>query len=110
MKKWMIAAAASALFTMPAMAAKTTVEFERDSGQKQTVTLNGDGTASTADGVALQYSYDPEAMKMCFELPDATNSCVVYAESVPEPKVGDSVRYTADDGAEGTATVVAIVE
>ncbi|MEO1252706.1 MAG: hypothetical protein AAFW81_10210 [Pseudomonadota bacterium] len=104
------AIAALSLLAVPAMAAKTTIEFKRDTGQSQVVTLDGEGTATTADGATLPYTYDAETNKMCFTLPDETVNCVTFAETVPEPKVGDAVRYTAADGAEGTATITAIVE
>ncbi|MBI1391536.1 MAG: hypothetical protein GC152_02230 [Alphaproteobacteria bacterium] len=105
-----LAAVALTLIAGPALAASTTVEFKRDTGQVQVVTLDGAGGASLADGTALAYTYDEAAMKMCFIVEGMDPNCVVFAESVPDPKVGDSVRYTAADGAMGTATVTAITE
>ncbi|MEM8772222.1 MAG: hypothetical protein AAGD92_11280 [Pseudomonadota bacterium] len=110
MKKFFLTAAVSLLAISPALAAKTTLEFKRDSGDVNVVTLDGKGGATLADGTATAYSYEAEANKMCFVTGPDTKACVVFAESVPEPKVGDAVRYTADDGAEGTVTVLAIEE
>lgn len=109
MKKIILGACLAAFAAAPALAAKTTVEFKRDSGESVVVTLDGEGGATMADGATTTYTYDAEAMKMCFATPDGDN-CATFAERKDAPKVGDSVRYTASDGAEGTATVIAIEE
>lgn len=110
MKKLISIACAAALVTGPAFAASTTIEFKRDSGEVQIVTLDGAGTATLADGTALPYTYDVDALTMCFVVGEGAENCATFDELVAEPKVGDSVRYTASDGAVGTATVVAITE
>ncbi len=109
MRVLIIGAAASALMATSALAATTTVEFKRDTGEVVVVTLDGEGGATLPDGAQTTYTYDAEAAKMCFATPEGDN-CVVFAEHVPEPKAGDNVRYTAADGAEGTATVKSVEE
>lgn len=108
MKKF-VAALAIALVAGPALA-DTTVEFKRDTGQVQVVTLKPEGAAALADGTAIGYTYDPETMTMCFVVEGMDPNCVVFDDHVPEPKVGDTTRYTAADGAKGTATVTAVTE
>ena len=109
MRVLIIGAAASALMATSALAATTTLEFKRDSGEVVVVKLDGEGGATLPDGAQTTYTYDAEASKMCFAMPEGDN-CVVFAETVAEPKAGDSVRYTAADGAEGTATIKSIDE
>lgn len=111
MKKLITGLAAMAVALSPALAAKTTIEFKRDDGTVNVGTLNGDGTGALADGTPFTYTYDAEANKMCFVFSPEATTCVIYAEKVPEPKVGDAVRYKVDGtDAEGTATVTAITE
>ena len=112
MRKLFLTSAAVAFFaSAPAMAAVTTVEYVRDSSETFVVTLDGEGGASMADGTTMTYIFDAEANKMCFTAPDDTVTCVIYAESVPEPKVGDSVRYKIEGtDIEGTATITARTE
>ena len=105
MKKLLLGAVVALLAT-PAMAV-TTIEFKRDTGETQVVTLDGAGGATLPDGTTLSYTYDPETNEMCFTAEGQDPRCVTFAESNPEPKVGDTVRYTSADGAEGTATVTA---
>ncbi len=109
MRTLIIGAAACALTATSAMAATTTIEFKRDSGEVVVVTLDGEGGATRGDGAQAAYTYDAEAAKLCFAAPEGDH-CVVFAEHLPEPQVGDAVRYTAADGAEGTATVTVIEE
>ncbi len=109
MKKILAAAAAAAFVVTPALAAKTTIEFKRDTGESQVIMLDGEGTATNAEGASFPYSYDEATMTMCFELPDS-KPCVTFAESNDDPQVGDSVRYKNAEGAEGTATIKAIEE
>lgn len=106
MKKLITLAAIAAIIAAPASA--MTIEFKRDSGEAQTVTLDGAGTATTADGAQLPYTYDADSLTMCFQVSAEAKQCATFAEGNPEPSVGDSVRYTTNDGAEGTATVVAL--
>ena len=101
---------AAGAMTSAAMAASVTIEFKRDSGETQVVTVDGAGTATLPDGTSLPYSYDADALTMCFTVSAEQENCATFAERVAEPKVGDSVRYTASDGSEGTATVTEIVE
>lgn len=109
MKTLIIGAAATALMATSAMAASTTIEFKRDTGEIVVVTLDGEGGATLADGAQTTYTYDAEATKMCFATPEG-DSCAVFDSPPAEPAVGDSARYTADDGAVGTATIKAITE
>lgn len=109
MRTLIIGAAATALMATSAMAAITTIEFKRDTGETVVVTLDGAGGATLADGAQTTYTYDADASKMCFATAEG-DSCVVFETPSAEPKVGDSTRYTANDGAVGTATVTAITE
>ena len=70
------------------------------------MTLDGEGGATLADGAQTTYTYDEETSKMCFATADGDN-CAVFDTPAEEPKVGDSSRYTANDGAVGTATITA---
>ncbi|MEO1014643.1 MAG: hypothetical protein AAFX08_05585 [Pseudomonadota bacterium] len=108
MKKLLVAAAL-AFVAGPALA-DTTVEFKRDTGEVNVVIMKGEGVAALPDGTPLTYTYDEEAMKMCFIVEGMDPNCVVFEDHIPEPKVGDTSRYTAADGALGTATVTAITE
>ena len=109
MKKFVIAAIAGGLaLASTAFAASTTIEFKRDTGETNTVTLS-EGVATLADGTEGTFTWDAEAKKMCFAI-GGQDTCVVFAEVNESPAVGDAVRYTAADGAEGTATVIAITE
>ena len=110
MKKFICAAIATAIMTGSAMAASVTIEFKRDTGEVQVVTVDGEGTATLPDGTTLPYTYDTETLTMCFTVSADTQNCATFAELVAEPKVGDTVRYTATDGGEGIATVTAISE
>lgn len=110
MKKFLLTAAVTLLATGSALAAKTTVEFKRDSGETNVVVLDGEGGAMLPNGAKTTYTYDADALKLCFATPDGDN-CIVLAEQRPEGSgVGYSTRYTAADGAEGTATIIAIEE
>lgn len=93
-----------------AMAATTKVEFKRDSGESQVVSLDGAGTATLGDGTAIPYTYDEATTTMCFQVAADTQNCATFAEHIAEPTVGSTVRYTSSDGAEGTATVLEIAE
>ena len=104
MKKLISMALAGAMLCTPAFA--MTIEFKRDSGETQVVKLDGEGAATLADGTMVPYTYDAETKKMCFEVSAEQKPCVVFAEHSEAPMVGDTVRYKADDGAEGTATVI----
>ncbi|RZO64033.1 MAG: hypothetical protein EVA70_08730 [Parvularculaceae bacterium] len=106
MRKLLMLAALGAFIAAPASA--MTIEFKRDSGQTNTVTLDGEGTATTADGMEVPYTYDEASLTMCFQVAADQKSCVTFAEVSDSPAVGDSVRYTASDGAEGTATILAL--
>lgn len=106
MKKFPGAAIACALLATPALAGYK-VEFKRDSGETNVVTLDGAGSATLANGQTVPCTYDEATLTMCFVAPDQKR-CVTFAEAKEDPKVGDSVRYTADDGAQGTATVLEI--
>lgn len=108
MRAFLIGAAAM-LFATSAMAAKTTIEFKRDTGETVVVTLDGEGGATLADGAQTTYTYDAETAKMCFATAEG-QSCAVFETPSAEPKVGDTSRYTADDGALGTATITAVEE
>ena len=108
MKKLLMLAAFGAMIAAPASA--YTIEFKRDSGETNTVTLDGAGTATIADGTQVPYTYDEATLTMCFQVSADQKSCATFAEANPEPKVGDSVRYKSNDGAEGTATVIALPE
>lgn len=110
MKKLIAGLVALGVAASPAMAAKTTIEFKRDTGEVNVVTLDGAGGATLADGTAFSYNYDAETNTMCFVTGPEETTCIVFAEAVPEPKVGDNVRYKADDGGEGTATVMKVEE
>ncbi len=111
MKKLLLGTAAALLSIAPAIAATTVVEFKRDTGEEFVVTFDGEGGASMADGTQMKYTYDTETGKMCFENPDATTTCVVYAEVLEEPKAGDSVRYKIEGSdVEGLATIKSIEE
>jgi len=108
MRAFLIGAAATLLATS-AMAAKTTVEFKRDTGESVVVVFDGEGGATLPDGAQTTYTYDAEAAKMCVATPEGDN-CVTFEKHIEEPKAGDSVRYKSMDGAEGTATVKSIEE
>ncbi len=109
MKKRLASVIAAAVAATPAFAAITTIEFKRDTGETQIVTLDGEGTATNAEGASFPYTYDEATLTLCFELPES-KPCATFAEANDDPQVGDSVRYTAADGAEGTATITAIEE
>jgi hypothetical protein len=106
MKKLLGAVLGAVLLATPAFAGYK-VEFKRDSGETNVVTLDGAGTATLADGQAVPYTYDEATLTLCFVATDAKR-CLTFAEAKAEPKVGDSVRYTAADGAQGTATILEI--
>jgi opacity protein-like surface antigen len=111
MKKLILGAGAALLSIAPAIAATTVVEFKRDSGEVFVVTFDGEGGASMADGTQMTYTFDTETGKMCFENPDATTTCIIYAEVLEEPKAGDSVRYKIDGSdIEGLATIKSLEE
>ncbi len=104
----LILGVAVAFIAAPVMAA-TTIEFKRDSGETVAVTLS-EGTATMPDGSTATYTYDAETNKMCFQTDGQDDRCVTFAESNPEPMVGDTVRYETGEGVTGTATVTAISE
>jgi YD repeat-containing protein len=106
MKKLLALVVASAMLATPALAA-IKVEFKRDTGETQVVTLDGAGTATLPDGQTIPYTYDEASLTLCFTTPDQKR-CVTFAEAKTEPKAGDTVRYTAADGAKGTATVLEV--
>lgn len=110
MMKSLILGAIGALMAAPAFAATMTIEFARDSGESSVVTVDFEGTATTADGQTLPYTWNEESMTMCFQVAADAQNCATFAEAVAEPTVGSSVRYTASDGAEGTATITAMTE
>ncbi len=112
MKK-LIVGAALAFVAGPALA-DTHVEFKRDTGEANVVILKGEGVGTLGDGTTpLTYTFDPEALKMCFTVGEQS-TCVVFADHIPEPTVGDSTTYTVsggpNDGATGTATVTKVTE
>ncbi|MEM1395957.1 MAG: hypothetical protein AAF742_03510 [Pseudomonadota bacterium] len=96
----------------PALA-DTTVEFKRDGGEANVVILEGDGKGRLPVGIPLTYTFDVEALKMCFTVAEQS-TCVVFDDHIPEPKVGDSSKYTVsggpNDGATGVATVTEVTE
>jgi hypothetical protein len=106
MKRALIAALACAFLAGPAFAGYK-VEFKRDSGETNVVTLDGAGSATLADGQTIPYTYDEASLTLCFVAPDQKR-CLTFAEAKADPKVGDKVRYTAQDGAQGTATVLEV--
>ncbi len=106
MNKLIGAVVGALLLSTPALAGYK-VEFKRDSGETNVVTLDGAGTATLADGQAVPYTYDEATLTLCFVAPDRKR-CLAFAATSPEPKVGDQLRYTADDGAQGTATILEI--
>ena len=107
MKKLIGAVLGGLLLATPAMAAGYKVEFKRDSGETNVVALDGAGTATLADGLTVPYTYDEATLTLCFAAPDRKR-CLTFAEVSPEPKAGDKLRYTADDGAQGTATILEV--
>ena len=109
MKKFLIATAVAFAAATPAVAA-TTIEFKRDSGETRVVTLDGEGSATTADGAAFSYTYDEAGNKMCFQPAEGDEMCATFETKIEEPAVGASTRYTASDGAQGTATITAVTE
>ena len=69
--------------------------------------FDGAGSATLATGETVPYTYDEATLTLCIAAPDRQR-CLTFAEANPEPKAGDATRYTADDGAEGTATILEV--
>ena len=86
------------IISLPGVISAATIANAADDGSLGTMTsAAGDGT----------YTYDEDALKMCIES-DAYNGCLTFAE--PGNEVGHTSAYTGDNGASGTATVVAAEE
>lgn len=106
MKKFLGAALACALLVTPALAGYK-VEFKRDSGEANVVVFDGAGSATLATGQTVPYTYDEATLTLCIAAPDRQR-CLTFAEANPDPQAGDATRYTADDGAQGTATILEV--
>lgn len=106
MKKLIGAALGALLLATPAFAGYK-VEFKRDSGESNIVVFDGAGSATLATGQTVPYTYDDATLTLCIAAPDRQR-CLTFAEANPEPKAGDATRYKADDGAEGTATILEV--
>ncbi|MEO0466267.1 MAG: hypothetical protein AAF216_06970 [Pseudomonadota bacterium] len=114
MKRLITLAASAALFTLPALALTTTVDFTEDEGT-QTWVFEDDGTgaggtATAPDGTTGTYTFDAAAATLCGSMPEG-DICVTFdAVMDAPPAVGDSMTYTSTIGTTGTATITAIVE
>lgn len=106
MKKILTAIASCLLVATPAFAGYK-VEFKRDSGDTNVVVFDGAGSATLATGQTVPYTYDEATLTLCIAAPDRQR-CLTFAQANPEPKAGDATRYTADDGAQGTATILEV--
>ena len=106
MKRIALTLAAMSICAAPAFAGSITIKFDSDSGNDQEAVFHDDGTMTSAAGDGT-YTYDEDALKMCIES-DAYNGCLTFA--VPGDEVGHTSAYTGDNGASGTATVVAAEE
>jgi len=109
MKKFLIAAAATAMMAAPAFAAKITVSFANDDGMTNVWTFDQETNMATNDaGMEAAYTFDPEARTVCADIPDAGEICATFAEQISE--VGATSAYTLSTGGGGTATLTAIEE
>jgi YD repeat-containing protein len=106
MKRLISAVLGGLLLATPAFAGYK-VEFKRDSGETNVVTFDGAGSATLATGQTVPYTYDEATLTLCISAPDRQR-CLTFAEANPEPKAGDVTRYTSDDSAEGSATILEI--
>ncbi|QYJ01956.1 hypothetical protein KUV46_06060 [Thalassovita mediterranea] len=104
MKRTALAFAALSICAAPAFAASITLKFDSDSGNDQQAVFYDDGTMTSAAGNGT-YTYDEATTKMCIES-DAYNGCLIFDD--PKSEVGHSTTYTGDNGASGTATVIAV--
>ena len=106
MKRTALALAAMSICAAPAFAASITLKFDSDSGNDQQAVFHDDGTMTSAAGDGT-YTYDEATSKMCIES-DAYNGCLTFDD--PKNEVGHASAYTGDNGASGTATVIAVEE
>ncbi|MDQ0464392.1 hypothetical protein QO010_002173 [Caulobacter ginsengisoli] len=104
--KLLAAVAGLMLIASPALAASTTVEFaDKASGAKVVVTFDGAGMATGADGVAVPYTMDNDAKKLCSTYQDQP-ICITFKAIGTE--VGFTTPYTDDKGNSGVATITAV--
>ena len=107
MKKLLTIAAVAGLLISPAMAAMT-LEFKRDTGEVNVITLNDDGTATLPDGSVVPFTYDAENEILCADTGAAEQLCIDIDSDGTPPEVGSTARYKTNDGKEGTVTVISI--
>ncbi|MCB2098294.1 MAG: hypothetical protein AB7F91_09375 [Parvularculaceae bacterium] len=112
MKKIIALASIAALVAAPALAGSNTVEFTRDDGTTQVWKFNDDGTAEGPEGTAATYTWDDEAKKLCATAGGETpeTRCITFSEmsSEGEAAVGDTAKYSTDDGKSGVAKIIAV--
>ncbi len=109
MKKFMIAAAATALMAAPAFAAKMTISFANDDGTASEWTFDQETKMASSDaGISVPYTYDGETRVLCADIPEAGEVCATFATQ--GEAVGDSSAYTLSTGGSGTATITAMEE
>jgi len=112
MKKLIALTAATAMFAMPAMAAKMTISFANDDGNTVVMTFDQATMKGSVEGVdgEFDYTYDAEARKLCGDATGEGEVCATFAEANEAPAVGDTSAYTTSDGGSGTATITALEE
>ena len=108
MKKLTLTAAALALVLAgPAFAAKTTIEYAPDNGEKRTVVYDATtNTATEVGGESTDYTWDEAGNTLCHTAAEGT-LCVTF-ETQTAREVGATSRYTTNAGSAGTATITAI--
>lgn len=107
MKKFAAAIVAAGFIAAPAFAASITLSFAGDDGTTQVWTFDGEGTATAGD-LAVPYTWDEDAKKLCADIPEQGEVCATF-ENVAQA-VGESSGYTLTTGAAGTATITAMEE
>jgi len=102
-------ALASLALAMPALAGSITIEFQATDGEPSVWLFLDGGTAIGPDGSIEDYTWDPQTSQLCGDLLyDRSEGCITFEVAEDDLNVGDTAGYTTSDGAEGTATIIAI--
>lgn len=112
MKKLITLAAATAAFTLPAMAGTISIELANDDGNTVVLTLDDATKTATTEGVegSFAYTFDVDTATLCGDPMGEGEICATFADVSGTPAVGDTTTYTTSDGGSGTSTVIAITE